>query len=75
MAQSKKRNTYLHILKSNDGSIYPVSVIFFLSALLLLFHGATVYSIQYRTYDGLENMHRHATIQLLREIEQHKIPE
>lgn len=75
MAQLKKLNLYLRILKSNEGSLYPISVVFFLSALMLLFHGATVYSIQYRTYDGLENMHRHATIQLLREIEQHKIPE
>lgn len=66
---------FLRILKCGKGSIFPVSAIFFLSALILMSHAITVYVIQYKTYDSLENLHRHATIQLLKEIEQQKIPE
>ncbi len=65
----------IRILKCGKGSIYPVSVIFFLSALILMSHAVAVYIIQYKTYDSLENLHRHATIQLLEDIAQHKIPE
>lgn len=66
---------FLRSLKCNKGSIYPVSAVFFLSALILMSHAVAVYIIQYKTYDSLENLHRHATIQLLEEIAQHKIPE
>lgn len=66
---------FLRILKCSKGSSYPVSAIFFLSALILMSHAIAVYMIQYKTYDSLENLHRHATIQLLKEIAQHKIPE
>lgn len=65
----------LHLLKSNKGALYPGTLVFFLSALILLSHGVSVYSVQYKTYDGLENMHRHATIQLLMEIEKQNTPE
>lgn len=65
---------WLLLLKCNKGALYPSSAVFFLSALILLSHGLAVYSIQYKTYDGLENMHRHATIQLLMEIEKQKMP-
>ncbi len=61
--------------KNEKGAIYPIAIVFFMSALILLSHTLLLYSIQYKTYDGLENMHRHATIQLLMEIEQKKIPE
>lgn len=66
---------FLRILKSNEGALYPISIVFFLSALILLSHSVALYAVHYRTYDGLENMHRHATIQLLAEIEKNKIPE
>lgn len=66
---------FLRSLKCSKGSIYPVSAVFFLSALILMSHAVAVYIIQYKTYDSLENLHRHATIQLLEEIAQHKIPE
>ncbi|MBT2571626.1 hypothetical protein [Planococcus sp. ISL-110] len=66
---------FLRSLKNEKGAVYPIAIVFFLSALLLLSHTLTLYSIQYKTYDGLENMHRHATIQLLKDIEQKKIPE
>lgn len=66
---------FLRSLSNERGAVYPVAIVFFLSALLLLSHTLTLYSIQYKTYDGLENMHRHATIQLLMEIKQNKIPE
>ncbi|ANU12939.1 hypothetical protein BBI08_03345 [Planococcus halocryophilus] len=52
------------------GAIYPIAIVFFMSALLMLSHSLMLYSIQYKTYDGLENTHRHATILLLIEIEQ-----
>jgi hypothetical protein len=65
---------WLPLLTNNRGALYPSSIVFFLSALILLAHGLSVYSIQYKTYDGLENMHRHATIQLLMEIEKQKMP-
>ncbi|MDQ0430061.1 hypothetical protein QOZ98_002897 [Planomicrobium stackebrandtii] len=66
---------FLPNLRNEKGAVYPVAIVFFLSALMLLSHTLTVYAIQYKTYDGLENMHRHATIQLLKDIEQNKIPE
>ncbi|ANU11163.1 hypothetical protein A1A1_12437 [Planococcus antarcticus DSM 14505] len=62
-------------LSNEKGSVYPIAIVFFLSAIMLLSHTLTLYSIQYKTYDGLENMHRHATIQLLMDIEQNKMPE
>ncbi|RLQ92124.1 hypothetical protein [Planomicrobium sp. Y74] len=65
----------LQVLKSEKAAIYPVTLIFFLSALIVLSHAAMIYSQHYKTYDALENMHRHATIQLLAEIEKNKIPE
>ena len=65
----------LQALKSDKGAVYPISLVFFLSALILMSHSLALYSIHYKTYDGLENMHRHATIQLLAEIEKNKIPE
>ncbi len=66
---------FLRVLKNEKGAIYPIAIVFFMSALVLLSHTLVLYSVQYKTYDGLENMHRHATIQLLIEIEQNKIPE
>lgn len=65
----------LQVLKSEKAAIYPVTLIFFLSALIVLSHAAAIYGQHYKTYDALENMHRHATIQLLAEIEKNKIPE
>lgn len=65
----------LQVLKSEKAAVYPVSLIFFLSALIVMSHAGAVYSQHYKTYDALENMHRHATIQLLAEIEKNKIPE
>lgn len=62
----------LRSLKNEKGAIYPVAIVFFLSALMLFSHMLAHYAIQYKTYDGLENMHRHATIQLLKDIEQKK---
>lgn len=66
---------FLRVLKDEKGAIYPIAIVFFMSALVLLSHTLVLYSVQYKTYDGLENMHRHATIQLLMENEQKKIPE
>jgi len=66
---------FSHVLKDEKGTIYPIAIVFFMSALILLSHTLILYSVQYKTYDGLENMHRHATIQLLIEIQQNKIPE
>ena len=66
---------FLRALKDEKGAIYPIAIVFFMSALVLLSHTLILYSVQYKTYDGLENMHRHATIQLLIEIKQNKIPE
>ena len=66
---------FLRVLKNEKGAIYPIAIVFFMSALVLLSHTLVLYSVQYKTYDGLENMHRHATIQLLIEIKQNKIPE
>lgn len=66
---------FLRALKNEKGTIYPIAIVFFMSALVLLSHTLMLYSVQYKTYDGLENMHRHATIQLLMEIKQNKIPE
>lgn len=66
---------FLRVLKDEKGAIYPIAIVFFMSTLVLLSHTLVLYSVQYKTYDGLENMHRHATIQLLIEIEQNKIPE
>lgn len=66
---------FLRVLKNEKGAIYPIAIVFFMSALVLLSHTLILYSVQYKTYDGLENMHRHATIQLLIEIKQNKIPE
>ena len=66
---------FSHALKDEKGAIYPIAIVFFMSALVLLSHTLILYSVQYKTYDGLENMHRHATIQLLIEIKQNKIPE
>lgn len=66
---------FSHVLKDEKGAIYPIAIVFFMSALILLSHTLILYSVQYKTYDGLENMHRHATIQLLIEIQQNKIPE
>lgn len=65
----------LQVLKSEKAAIYPITLIFFLSALIVLSHVATIYGQHYKTYEALENMHRHATIQLLAEIEKNKIPE
>lgn len=65
----------LQVLKSEKAAAYPVSIIFFLAAVIVLSHAATLYGQHYKIYDGLENMHRHATIQLLAEIEKNKIPE
>ncbi|WP_156889811.1 hypothetical protein [Planococcus lenghuensis] len=47
------------------GALYPVTIVFFFAALSLLLHTAVLYTIQYRTYDGLENTYRRATILLL----------
>lgn len=65
----------LRVLKSERGALYPVSAVFFLSALILISHWLMLYAVHYKTYDGLENKHRHATIQLLLVIEKNKIPE
>ena len=66
---------FLRVLKSERGALYPIALVFFLSALILISHSLMLYSVHYKTYDGLENKHRHATIQLLMEIEKNKIPE
>jgi hypothetical protein len=66
---------FLRLLKSESGALYPAALVFFLSALMLISHSLVLYSVHYKTYDGLENIHRHATIQLLMEIEKNKIPE
>lgn len=63
---------FLRLLYNERGAVYPVAIVFFITALLLLSHIFMLYSTQYQLYDGLENMHRHATIQLLKEIEQYK---
>ena len=63
------------IRTSQSGAVYPLSLVFFLSALALLSHMVLLYAIEYQTYDSLENVHRNATIQLLMEIGQNKIPE
>lgn len=65
----------LRFLKSERGALYPIAIVFFLSALALISHSLMLYSVQYKTYDSLENKHGHATIQLLKEIEKNKIPE
>ena len=65
----------LQVLKSEKAAVYPVTLIFFISALMIMSHTAVLYGQHYKTYDALENMHRHATIQLLAEIEKNKIPE
>lgn len=65
----------LQVLKSERAAVYPLTLIFFISALMVISHAGVVYSQHYKTYDALENMHRHATIQLLAEIEKNKIPE
>ncbi|WP_422123166.1 hypothetical protein DHX103_15770 [Planococcus sp. X10-3] len=65
----------LQVLKSEKAAVYPVTLIFFISALMLLSHAGVLYGQHFKTYDALENMHRHATIQLLAEIEKNKIPE
>jgi hypothetical protein len=65
----------LRVLKSEKAAVYPVAIIFFLTAVIVMSHAAALYSQHYRIYDGLENVHRHATIQLLVEIEKNKIPE
>ena len=75
MESEKSRNMFFHLLKCNKGTLYPISILFFMSAIIWLSHGLVIYAIHYKTYDGLENMHRHATIQLLTEIEKNKIPE
>ncbi|GKW44367.1 hypothetical protein NCCP2050_00590 [Planococcus sp. NCCP-2050] len=66
---------FTRTLKNEKGALYPISLVFFMSALILLSHGLSLYTVHYKTYDGLENMHRHATIQLLMEIQKNKIPE
>jgi len=66
---------FLLVLKSERGALYPISAVFFLTALILISHWLMLYSVHYKTYDGLEKTHRHATIQLLMEIEKNKIPE
>lgn len=66
---------FLRVLKSQEGALYPVAIVFFMSALALMSHSLVLYSIHYKTYDGLENKHRHATIQLLMEIEENTLPE
>ncbi len=65
----------LRVLKSEKAAVYPVTLIFFLSALIVMSHAGALYAQHYKTYDALEKMHRHATIQLLEEIETNKIPE
>ena len=62
-------------LECQSGAVYPLTLVFFISALMLISHMVLMYSIEYRTYDSLENVHRNATIQLLTEIGQNKIPE
>lgn len=62
-------------LESESGAVYPVAIVFFLSALMLLSHMTVLYAIEYQTYHSLENVHRSATIQLLAENGQNKIPE
>lgn len=66
---------YHYSLNSQSGAVYPLALVFFLSALALLSHMLLMYTIEYQTYDSLENVHRNATIQLLTEIGQNKIPE
>lgn len=65
----------LQVLRSEKAAVYPVTLIFFISVLMIMSHTAVLYGQHYKTYDALENMHRHATIQLLAEIEKNKIPE
>lgn len=65
----------LQVLKSEKAAVYPFTLLFFLSSLIVMSHAGTLYGQHYKTYDALENMHRHATIQLLAEIEKNKIPE
>ncbi|ANU28354.1 hypothetical protein I858_015295 [Planococcus versutus] len=66
---------FLRQLRNEKGAVYPIAIVFFITALMLLSHLLMQYSIQYKTYDGLEKMHRHATIQLLKDFEQNNIPE
>lgn len=65
----------LQVLKSEKAAVYPITLLFFFSTLIVLSHATAIYSQHYKTYDALENMHRHATIQLLVEIEKNKMPE
>ena len=65
----------LRVLKSEKAAVYPITLIFFISAMMVLSHAGLMYGQHSQTYDALENMHRHATIQLLAEIEKNKIPE
>lgn len=65
----------LRVLRSEKAAVYPVTIVFFLSALIILSHAGALYGQHYKTYDALEKVHRHATIQLLDEIAKNKIPE
>lgn len=51
------------------GALYPVTIVFFFTALSLLLHATVLFTVQYRTYDGLENTYRRATILLLESSE------
>ncbi len=66
---------FLRAVRNEKGALYPIAIVFFMSALALMSHSLVLYSIHYKTYDGLENEHRHATIQLLMEIEKNTLPE
>lgn len=65
----------LRVLKSEKAAAYPVTLVFFLSALIIMSHTGVLYGQHYKTYDALEKVQRHATIQLLAEIGKNKIPE
>lgn len=62
----------LPYLSNSRGALYPLSLLFFLTALIIITHYFSLYTIHYRALDSLENLHSRATIQLLMEIEQNK---
>lgn len=57
------------LLKTEKGSVYLPAVLFLFTALGVLLHLTAVYTVQYKTYESLENTYRHATILLLEQTE------
>lgn len=43
---------FIRMLKNEKGALYPISLVFFMSALILLSHSLALYTVHYKTYDG-----------------------